>query len=756
MNNSQIYFQNLELLFRKYALPAIRESQEYQHSAGELKKILLLADRVIAASVETVETGRVKNIADKLSEINSAEKLSNQSAEDLLRDIEIWLKAILYLTDPVLYSEKKEAKNFTLNPIVKELNLLSEIESQKDINNYTEIHDPVRKKILLAYRYRNPLTHSPQDWPETVRADFISYSLVTLIAPVILHYDKLFERLKGLISTELGNAPPDVIGLLRLFEGERRKHLEIFGGRVEIIQEIQNRLEGDLRDRGAYLLVTGLEGIGKSAICAKLIEKLTEQISPIGRYSEEVKKHVSWLPGIIFHSGKQSKAPIEIAKTIIVQANTMLISPVDIDFSEWEFNSLISDYVFPYDLESENKNFDGAVSYNSNPQFHRLNQTQSYKKPPIPLSEKIRREIYSVLELVVNEYGSVMMIIDALDEISSIGKDLTFFPETLPPGVSALLTTRDNTNASQFMTHYCDNFKVRLNKLRKEEIPLIVKSDQTNQDDLALLHKSTWEKSRGWPIIVADAARKAKFATDIRLINIDKTPFELFERQASEWIKSVNNEILFQLLLLLAVFEPACPLEIGFVQGFLEYLGYKKTQAQIRDIISPVGYQIEGLSEGRIKLGFKAFAEHIRDSYLSKRDLRDILEKIVNWFINEEDLDPKTVGAFLSYWADLNRTRDHRIKKTINTLNESIQNVKDADFIYAVFRIVIGGFDKSEKMQPYMEDFLQTATEKGNKIATLDYSIRLFTGRELQENIDKSVHWLKKRRNKKLLLLWSF
>lgn len=155
-----------------------------------------------------------------------------------------------------------------------------------------------------------------------------------------------------------------------------------------------------------------------------------------------------------------------------------------------------------------------------------------------------------------------------------------------------------------------------------------------------------WEKSRGWPIIVADAARKAKSALDLSQINIDKTPFDLFERQASEWKNSSNTETLQQILLLLAVFEPACPLEITLVQGFIEHGGSNITQAQIRDLISTVGYQLEGVDEGKIKLGFKAFAEHIRDSHLSKKDMRNILELIVDWLAHEEDLDPKTGGYF--------------------------------------------------------------------------------------------------------------
>lgn len=60
MSESQNYFQNLAPLFRQYTLPSIRNSEEYQHAVNNLGEVLLLADRVIAASVETVEMVRVK------------------------------------------------------------------------------------------------------------------------------------------------------------------------------------------------------------------------------------------------------------------------------------------------------------------------------------------------------------------------------------------------------------------------------------------------------------------------------------------------------------------------------------------------------------------------------------------------------------------------------------------------------------------------------------------------------------------------
>lgn len=280
--------------------------------------------------------------------------------------------------------------------------MLSEIESQKDIDAYHEISDVVRQKILLAYRYRNPLTHSPEDWPEAVKNDFISYALIALISPVIKHYDKIFERLRGLISSDLSAVSPNVISILRLFEGERRKHLEIFGGRNLQLEEIQKRLEGDLRSRGAYLLLTGLEGIGKSAFCAKLVDNLTQHIIPIGRYAEEVKKHVPWLPGVIYHSGKQSKTPNEIVKSVVAQANTMLLNPLEISIKTgWDVDSILYEHDLDYNLNKDIQQIEDLVStYSMSPQLGKLISAQSQKNTQLPLSEEIRRIIYSSLALV--------------------------------------------------------------------------------------------------------------------------------------------------------------------------------------------------------------------------------------------------------------------------------------------------------------------------------------------------------------------
>lgn len=518
--------------------------------------------------------------------------MNNQIAEELLRDLEIWLKAILFLIEPIAYTEKNKK---TLVHLLKPLDLLKQIEIDKKIDTHYEINDSVRQKILLAYRHRNDVTHSPQE----INGELLSFTLVTLIAPIIKHYDKISLRLQGLISSELPYHLTDTINLLHLFEGERRSHLEIFGGRDLQLEMIQNRLEGDLRKRGAYLLLTGLEGSGKSALCAKLIDNLTKQVSPIGRYAGEVRKHAPWLPGVIFHSGKQSRSPIEIAQSIINQANTMLLRPFDIDFTQWNTSPLRFDDTLDYRQNDELQDIENTtLSYVSNVQKQDITQIRSQKKAPLPLREDIRRRIYSTLEKVVDEYGSIILIIDALDEISAIGKDLYFLPARLPSGVSALLTTRDNTKASEFAAYHYENEKIRLRNLEKDEIPFIIKADKAEQSELKMLQEKTWEKSGGLAIIVADVARKAKSLKNLDGINVGKTLFDLFERQAREWTESPNRELLHQTLLLLAIFEPACPLELSLVQGFLEHMGYSRTQSEVRNLIRPIAYQVEGLDEG--------------------------------------------------------------------------------------------------------------------------------------------------------------
>ena len=180
--------------------------------------------------------------------------------------------------------------------------------------------------ILLAYRFRNPLTHSPEDWPASQRDKFLPAGLVFLLAPLIKHYDTLQQRLDGLIASPILDL--GLLNLLSLIQSERQGHLDFFAGRQKDISEIRQRLESDLRKSGGYCLLVGQEGIGKSALCAKISSDLSNTIKPCGRFRDEVRKYAPWLPSVIFISGKQSRQRDEIVRLIIAQVNALLLNPI--------------------------------------------------------------------------------------------------------------------------------------------------------------------------------------------------------------------------------------------------------------------------------------------------------------------------------------------------------------------------------------------------------------------------------------------
>jgi hypothetical protein len=81
---------------------------------------------------------------------------------------------ILNFAKPNLWQSRRNDTRYTLAPLVREdLNLLSQVEISLDVDAYHQISDPMNQLIFLAYRYRNPLTHSPRDNPDIIKARFL-------------------------------------------------------------------------------------------------------------------------------------------------------------------------------------------------------------------------------------------------------------------------------------------------------------------------------------------------------------------------------------------------------------------------------------------------------------------------------------------------------------------------------------------------------------------------------------------------------
>jgi TPR repeat protein len=753
MNEKTNSFRSNARLFQEWATVAMSQSQEYAKIDRELDSILLLADRVLSAFQDDINFRRVWDIATCLDAIADAERDQLfKLAEELLENMELWFKAILWLVDPVAWgkytSTSQAERHFTLSPLIETLGLLNSQELALGKEDYLQISDPARQLILLAYRYRNPLIHSPKDYPETNKVIFPQAAFTSLLAPIYKHSVALRKRLHVLIASPLVSS--DTINLLALVNHERLNHLSRFRVRERWITELGSRLKQKSQSSLPYLLLVGYEGIGKSALCAKLSELLSSVPEDLGRHAGSVRKIAPWLPNIVLHFGKQSNQADEIVRSLIAQANTLLLEPYQLpSIGEYSAADIFVDII-------------SSNQFQAMPITTRVGQaaatdtrlSQPVLQPPnlrrqihVPDSLRFRRTIYQVFDRVVQERGELIVIIDAVDEISPDGRSLDFLPESLPKGVTALLTARNNTEAERWLTAHRDTENIRLKGLDRAEVSALTDIPNDNEDGRSF-NDRLWQISQGWPLLILAAKKKREMHHGaLATLQIDRSADPIFERQAGEWkdITIITNDgrASGEMLLLLAVFEPALPLDLDHIQSYLAFRSLQFTQAEIRQLLYQMGAQVEGLEAGKVKLSLRSFADYIRTQYYSHSDLHNNLKKIVEWLSSQSEIDAKLIATFLQYWLDPIQTKNKGFQDVVSELVNSLIARKDADLLYNIYQL---SKEKRErgKLLGFAEKCLRVAAEQGNLDAMEALGSRLIDGIDLLPNTEEGVSWLQK------------
>ncbi len=732
-------------------------SQEYKGIAQKFDATLMLADRILCAFVEDMDFNQIEKINTYLVDIARTEEHQEDNArsvEVLLQASEQWLKPVLRLTSPTSWDRlNQNKKSFTLFPTIRELGLLTQAELDTPEREAHNITDEVRQLIYWNRKDRNYVTHETHEAPAHMRGRFLTVALITLIAPVYKHQDTIRSNLLDLIASPFQNKETE--DLLALVNSERLKHLERFRAREKWIADLQTQLQDNSQLSKPYLLLIGYEGIGKSAICAKLTEVLLPSTA-IGRYVGAVKKTAPWLPHVLLHFGKQSNQPNEIIRSLIAQANTLLLRPVPLpeasDYigSELEADPVGSDiFAQPEAKRSRGTERNDAPSPDISRTYRNVRQSHSvHPRHKAATSELVqyRRALYLVLEKVTQERGPVVLIIDAIDEITTNGGELEFLPERLPVGVSALITGRQNTKALEWLVNNREVDRIRLTGLDKNEIPLLTQIDSSDGDAETNFNERVLKASQGWPVLVLAAAKSARDQRDnLNAVQVDRSVDSVFARQAGEWHASSSNppDLLSQVLLLLAIFEPVTPLELDLVQSFLEYQDIKLSLADLRQELLPVGAQLEGMSVGRVKLGLKAFAEYVRDRYCSKRDLREAMESIVSWLITESDIDPKTLSAFLKFWADPDQIKDKNILAAVERLVDSIKDNGTPSSLYNIYLLSQQKRLRKDALLPFASRLLFAAAELGDPRAMFAVGWRLFEGIGIRKDAVEGERWLR-------------
>ncbi|MBP1467704.1 SEL1-like repeat protein [Candidatus Chloroploca sp. M-50] len=733
---------NIEL-FRVHALPILMRSNEYKISPERLPEFLLLADRILTAFNGDLEFGRVDRVYMHLRKLNqNTVNTSSEEVEALVLATEQWMKTILWLVYPEKWTIlNQNKKSFTLFPTIRDLELLTQHEIDKDIRNQHEITDEAKRQVFLVCRRdRNFITHETAEQLPHIEAQYIHVALVALLVPVIKHYALLRDNLKGLFTRSIDD--PQVLALLPLIQSEQRQHVERFKGREKWINELRDRLLISESTPGQYLLIAGYEGIGKSALCAKLAEVLAQSVY-LGQDSSIARKNAPWLPNVILHSGKQSYRPEEIVRSLISQLNTLLLNPVEIanleDYSEHIYlppthsGSSVQLSLSDVDLHSRKTRnqaiFQSRIADDDSKALTYSQGIVNSSRMQFVDLEVLRRQLTIALGKVVVERGSIVVIIDALDEISADGKNLYFLPTHLPSGVSVLLSARQNKKVVDWVRNNLNAEVIPLKGLELHEIPLftgIEEGERLRFNDT--LHRA----SQGWPVLVVATAKQIiEDSVDISEIDMYRSVENLFERQAKEWVSALGSEaqnIMREFLILLAIFEPIAPLDIDLLQSFLSHKGLNVSLSDTRDILGIVGAKLEGLEIGKVKLGLRAFADYIRNRYCSRKDLRENLEIITKWMADEELLDAKIVSLFLQYWLVSGEITDDSMRKTVGAFLIKLVSQRNADYLYHVYRNSLNDVTPISKIPNFAVDCLRASADQGHSRASLVLGRRLIDG----------------------------
>lgn len=245
-----------------------------------------------------------------------------------------------------------------------------------------------------------------------------------LLDPVAACIPRLREALRSLITRPIPQEMVDS-GRFAMSREQLLDHLRKLRGRDQYVTQVLEYLSSH---ESRVVLIMAPEGFGKSAIVSAVAERLRIQGDPVGPSAALVRRECNWLPGALLLFGKVESDPEGIVQMLVAQANAMLLRPVTIPMEEPR--------EVPFLLRDENLLM---LDKGSHP-ITQLRRSRTAR--PLERSNVLRSMLTAALCRLVDERGPIVLILDALDEISPDGSLLSFLPDVVPEGVALLLATR--------------------------------------------------------------------------------------------------------------------------------------------------------------------------------------------------------------------------------------------------------------------------------------------------------------------------
>ena len=491
-------------------------SKEFEGLSQKFDELLLLGDRVLLACEGEPEHGVAYERITKAFEEFPQDVEKSIPLSLLSSTIEPWFKAILWLLNKDAGSNKKRDGKATLVDYLVALNLLNKREAiaVKD-NELHEIEDHIRRFFRQAKGLKNDESHGNQIL-QSVKDLGGAITIVTILGSLFKHANDLRKSLRGLIVRDFHDEP-NIDSILSKKFNIRAYHLNCFKLREKLLGNIERKLTAHGNSSSQFLLVEGPEGSGKTGLSVKCSERINSSIKALGVHRNNVIKKAPWLPGSIIYLGGCKGDILTITKTILEQANVMLMDPVAIP----SFKSL------------EDLNFRSfGSSSKSILSFHQKHESLGEKSlEQTTLAQVCKNAIEQALSKLCEETGDAILIIDAIDELFNTPNFLRIIPDTLRGNSSVLVTGRDQA-VVDFKSERIklDLDIISLSNFTRSELPCFFGLSDNNREESSFMDL-VYENTEGlaWAInstlqeMSKNTFRKSQFIQ--KIVNRLSTPF---------------------------------------------------------------------------------------------------------------------------------------------------------------------------------------------------------------------------------------
>ncbi len=518
-----------------------------------------------------------------------------------------------------------------------------------------------------------------------------------IIQPIIDNYNALFELAsKFILGCNI--ADKNILNHLSLTKKIILDENNYFFGFEDQLNYLINIV---LQKESNYYCIAADEGYGKTSLLSKLIGYMIENNSYLS--SSKIANILPWLPNVIVVFGKQCSDVNIAIRMIVEQANLLLVNP---------------------------------ISYENN------------------TSQDLNTIVYTTFEALSKELGSIVIVIDAVDEFNA--NDLAFLPESLPQGITVFVSAR------KFARNYNDG---------KRNIFNIKHSGFTYKDEKAITDfyglsfnekgvekfiKDVLKRTNGWPLIVCDIKKQLeKFHKDFSKVKIESSLNSVFSRKKNMWKENGSTDCCrWKLLELFSVFACASYLSRNNIHSYLlTNLDYSYIHSEEIDrILDCVSDQLISDDGGLYKLKYASFAEYITDNKtgFTTIELRRIISNIVCWIINSIDDNIEIIAPFYLAWRN---NIDVQIKNSVEQIIDLLINKNKNEIL-----IQIAGLLISKNKLDYTIEKCLTFALKQDENAKLLYASYLYNIIKTDDSKRKAIDFYKElceNGNLKALLIYA-